>query len=85
MNNIKSVHVFGWFTVCSTMGNCGMICVETCYISTFLVKMKEHDATDIRTFSVISCTANHQSEFTKVLTVLIFRQRREWTVRTVLI
>jgi hypothetical protein len=47
--------------------------------------MENHDATDIHTFSVIACTANHQSECTKVLNALIFDQRHEWAVRTVLI
>jgi hypothetical protein len=47
--------------------------------------MEKHDATDIRTFSVISCTADRQSECTKVLTALIYHQQHEWAVRTVLI
>jgi hypothetical protein len=67
------------------MGNGGMNCVETRCISTFLVKMEKHDATGIHTFYVISCTANHQSECTKVLTAFIFHQQHEWAVRTVLI
>jgi hypothetical protein len=48
-------------------------------------KMEKHDATDIHTFSVISCTANHQFECTKVLTALIFHQQHERAVRTVLV
>jgi hypothetical protein len=47
--------------------------------------MEKHDATDIHTFCVISCTANHQSEFTKVLTALIFHQHRQSAGRTALI
>jgi hypothetical protein len=47
--------------------------------------MEKHDATDIRTFSFISSTANHQSEFAKVLTALIFHQQHQWAVRTVFI
>jgi len=47
--------------------------------------MGKHDATDIHTFSVISCAANHQSECTKVLTALIFHQQHDWAARIVLI
>jgi hypothetical protein len=77
MNNIKSVHAFSQFTVCSTMVNFRMIRVETCSISTFVVKMEKHDATVIHTYSVISCTANHQSECTKLLPALISHQKLE--------